>query len=491
MSPKQNGTVTPIKFNAGGNKKRLTQSNNNNDSNNTADPSTHNQSVSSVHSGSMKWIQTGLQKKQTPLNIKHWIATVLTLDGRDKFTKVLQYSCRLLGWYFAALAARSSSSAVSIAGGGSSGGDGGMPPQQFYQALSTRFTSLYKSLVTSRKAFRMGRSVIEWDKIRSMGWGDYLGYLLCHPLEEGGANDAIKDVEDCGGVGEGNRHSLGRYDTHPILEEDEELDDDDDNSWNGDEKSAAVEEKKDDASTTHQPPSEKNKKVVSRPDRPILPSRISSNIGWGPSNTTAAIEEDTSSSSPSQPHHHPPPPRTVSEMGRQMYRPYPSRSSTSFGSYQQLKGTTAASTSTLSKQQTPLTPAWKLIGGTFKLVGLMGFWAFDNLSFLTSSGFLDPIASDSKSNATIRTKRKQRASEYAARCYFMGGLAGLYVNLRSFWIHRNGALDEADEDIIITITMNLLTPPAAAAMTKTVTIVVHIKLSRRLNKSTLNFSWHY
>jgi len=446
MSPKQNGTVTPIKFNAGGNKKRLTQSNNNNDSNNTADPSTHNQSVSSVNSGSMKWIQTGLQKKQTPLNIKHWIATVLTLDGRDKFTKVLQYSCRLLGWYFAGLATRSSSSAAgssSIAGGGSSGGDGGMPPQQFYQALSTRFTSLYKSLVTSRKAFRMGRSVVEWDKIRSMGWGDYLGYLLCHPLEEGGANDAIKDVEeDCGGVGEGNRHSLGRYDTHPILEEDEELDDDDDNSWNGDEKSAAVEEKKDDASTTHQPLSEKNKKVVSRPERPILPSRISSNIGWGPSNTTAAIEEDTSSS-PSLPHHPPPPPRTVSEMGRQMYRPYPSQSSTSFGSYQQLKGTTTASTSTLSKQQTPPTPAWKLIGGTLKLVGLMGFWAFDNLSFLTSSGFLDPITSDSKSNATIRTKRKQRASEYAARCYFMGGLAGLYVNLRSFWIHRNGALVKA------------------------------------------------
>mmetsp|Transcript_7952 Transcript_7952/g.16263 ORF Transcript_7952/g.16263 Transcript_7952/m.16263 type:complete len:234 (+) Transcript_7952:159-860(+) len=223
MSPKQKGTVTPIKFNAGGNKKRPTQSNNNNDSNNTADPSTHNQSVSSDNSGSMKWIQTGLQKKQTPLNIKHWIATVLTLDGRDKFTKVLQYSCRLLGWYFAGLAARSSSSAVSIAGGGSSGGDGGMPPQQFYQALSTRFTSLYKSLVTSRKAFRMGRSVIEWDKIRSMGWGHYLGYFLSHPLEEGAVKDANNEIEDCGdGVGEGNRHSFKRHDTHTILEEEEE-----------------------------------------------------------------------------------------------------------------------------------------------------------------------------------------------------------------------------------------------------------------------------
>ena len=87
----------------------------------------------------------------------------------------------------------------------------------------------------------------------------------------------------------------------------------------------------------------------------------------------------------------------------------------------------------------------------------MGFWTFDNLSFLTSSGFLDPITTTTKSSSngnggkdsksssivTIRTKRKQHASEYAARCYFMGGLAGLYVNLRSFWIHRNGPLREA------------------------------------------------
>jgi hypothetical protein len=84
-----------------------------------------------------------------------------------------------------------------------------------------------------------------------------------------------------------------------------------------------------------------------------------------------------------------------------------------------------------------------LIGGTLKLLGLMGFWAFDNISFLTSSGFLDPIRGDTESNATIRTNRQKAVSEYAARCYFMGGLAGLYVNLHSFWIHTIGALAEA------------------------------------------------
>ncbi|KAL7448257.1 hypothetical protein ACHAWC_000480 [Mediolabrus comicus] len=145
-------------------------------------------------------------------------------------------------------------------------------------------------------------------------------------------------------------------------------------------------------------------------------------------------------------------------MGRGMYRPYPSQSSTSFGSYTQLKdGTTLAKKTTSSScPPPPPTPAWKLIGGTLKLLGLMGFWAFDNFSFLTTSGFLDPIhlgnptstsnssgATKSNSVTSVRTRRKKWASENAARCYFMGGLAGLYVNLRSFWIHRNGALAEA------------------------------------------------
>ena len=437
-------------------KNQATNTNNNNNNNNFAN---------SKSNAMVEWIQSGLHKKQSPLLIKNWIATVLTLDGRDKFTKVLQYSSRLLGWYFAGLAATRSIPTTS----GMVQQQQQQQQQQLYQALSTRFTSLYKSLVTSRKAFRMGRSVIEWDKIQSMGWGHYLGYLLRHPLAEGGGDDDDDDYdelekEDCVGVGvdgdgeeASHHHSLGRYDTHPIPEEDEgeeergdddNDEDDDDGSWDGEETSATVEEKKDDTTTTtqHQPLSEKNKKVVSRPARPVLPSRVSSNIGWGPSNTTAIDVNASSSSSKSQ-HQHPPPPRTVSEMGRRMYQPYPSQSSSSFGSYKQLKGT---STSTLTKKtlSSPPTPAWKLIGGTLKLLGLMGFWAFDNLSFLTSSGFLDPITSDgTKSNnattTTIRTKRKQRASEYAGRCYFVGGLAGLYVNLRSFWIHRNGALAEA------------------------------------------------
>ena len=227
--------------------------------------------------------------------------------------------------------------------------------QLIYQAISQRFTSLYKALVTSRKAFRMGRSIIEWDKIRSMGWGEYLGYWMTHPLVEGGVSSMDKDNEEewrmMGGSGGQGGQLLLRRDTHPIPEEDEhdvddEQDEDDDGSWNGQEASS-VEEKKDDP----QQQLSSEKVIISRPGRPILPSRISSNIGWGPSNTTNASETLSSSR---EAHHSQPssPSRTVSEMGRQMYRPYPSSQSST--SYQQLKGTTTSTSSTVSKQPPPL-----------------------------------------------------------------------------------------------------------------------------------------
>lgn len=84
-----------------------------------------------------------------------------------------------------------------------------------------------------------------------------------------------------------------------------------------------------------------------------------------------------------------------------------------------------------------------------KLLGLMGFWAFDNVSFLTGSGFLDPISSgvgDKKvlvdPKAGDRLKRKKSASEWAGRCYFAGSIGGLYVNARALWEH-NAKLSEA------------------------------------------------
>lgn len=98
------------------------------------------------------FIKIGLEKKQTARAIKSWAALALTLDGRDKITKVLQYISRFLGWYLA---------------GGS------------LKTQSLRFNAVYKALATSRKAFRLGRSLIEIEKLRPIP-----GMILWHLQDE-------------------------------------------------------------------------------------------------------------------------------------------------------------------------------------------------------------------------------------------------------------------------------------------------------------------
>jgi hypothetical protein len=102
-------------------------------------------------------LEAGLCRKATPWAIQPWAALVLTLDGRDKITKVLQYASRFLGWWLA---------------GGS------------HKNQSVRFTTLYKSLAMSRKAFRLGRSFIELEKLRSMGLVGLIFWHLQSSLEE-------------------------------------------------------------------------------------------------------------------------------------------------------------------------------------------------------------------------------------------------------------------------------------------------------------------
>ena len=367
------------------------------------------------HSSALTVLLTGVGRKRSALELKSWIACVLTLDGRDKVTKVLQYTSRLLTWYFAGLATKCNSNgedASGVAGGSLSLLAAAISSPalrgKLYVALSERFNALYKAFVTSRKAFRMGRSFIELDKLVSMGWGDYIRYFLANPLE--------------GGVGNTVTRSLERFDTHTIHEGDE-----DEASWDGegDQFSDDKEEKKSDHGDYA--------KEVRIPGRPHLPSRISSNVGWGPTTAISSGKQDQSNKKMTH---------TVSEIGAQMYKPSPTRTS-SAGSFNQIRD---ASIST-SIVPSPPDPIWKLLGGSLKLIGLMGFWAFDNISFMTNAGFLDPITLDSTSSVSDpkrdRLRRKKRASEIAGRFYFMGGLAGLYVNSRSLWAHRNGALKEA------------------------------------------------
>lgn len=82
-------------------------------------------------------------------------------------------------------------------------------------------------------------------------------------------------------------------------------------------------------------------------------------------------------------------------------------------------------------------PAWKVLGNALKTIGLLGFWAFDNASFLTGSGVVDDF---SIHEPKLRVQKRQQlaasCSKLANRSYFVGGLAGLVVSWRSYLEHR-------------------------------------------------------
>lgn len=350
--------------------------------------------------------------------MKNWIACLLTLDGRDKSTKVLQYLCRMLSWWFGTLAT-SGSSVVRT--------HGWMILLNrtnriaLYKVLSVRFNLLYKSFVESRKAFRMGRMFIEYDKLRSMGWGDYLAGMMSIPTSDGCSKVCVED---------GERLKMN-YPTHSIPEHHNEDHVDEDAGreiWDDD----------DDEKKFEQPQeTSPDERVVARPSRPHLSSKVSSNIGWGPGIVSEERPNPNNDSNTSCEKKNPPP-RTVSELGAT----YKSSPSFSFG-LMKTHGMIIADAAAVP-------PFWKLFGPSLKLIGLMGFWTFDNLAFLTGTGFLDPFShsSDEKMDPkTLRLQRKKRASEWGARFYFMGAVAGLYVNLRLIWEHSRGALQQARHEM--------------------------------------------
>ena len=195
-------------------------------------------------------LQQGLGKKATPLALASWVKLALTLDGRDKITKVCQYSARMLAWWYIGT------------------------------NQAKRFKSVQTSLTTSRKAFRLGRSLIEIQKIRDSG---FLELFFGGP--------------------------------------------------------------------------------------------------------TSCKKSD---------------------------------------------------------------PAWKIVGTAMKMVGLMGFWIGDNVSFLTGSGLFDDYREgiDQKERLAKRNELKTKASLFANRTYFFGCLAGLVTGLRSYWTHRQTTIREAHARLV-------------------------------------------
>lgn len=95
----------------------------------------------------------------------------------------------------------------------------------------------------------------------------------------------------------------------------------------------------------------------------------------------------------------------------------------------------SAGTNALSATATNTYLSWRTMCAMCKLLGLMGFWFGDNVSYLITTGFLE-------------SKRKESWQFFAARCYFFGALAGLYANLREIIEHRSNLRESKDKFLL-------------------------------------------
>lgn len=236
----------------------------------------------------------GFRNKPT-LGLRAWNHLILTLDGRDKVTKLLQYLCRLLAWWL-------------------------QQPHQNYSSrqlsaffIAERFVAMKNSLAMSRKAFRLGRSMIEIQKIQSLGILQWIELYLKkrHPS----TNVSENATKAC---------------TNTILQ----------------------------------------------PLRTILHSMIHPRV-------TSTLPTDSSS-----------------------------------------------------------VPFWNIAGNLIKSIGLLLFWAADNMSFLYQSGFLDDYQINSKDRLYKRSLQITMSTNIANRSYFTAALAGLVTNWNVYWNYTTKQLME-------------------------------------------------
>ena len=95
----------------------------------------------SVSERILSFFRDGTRRKASSSDIEAWIKLSLTLDGRDKLTKVLQYVARFLAWSL----------------------------QGTFKNQAKRLDALKSSLSNGRKAFRLGRTLMEVQTLRTMG----------------------------------------------------------------------------------------------------------------------------------------------------------------------------------------------------------------------------------------------------------------------------------------------------------------------------------
>jgi len=106
-------------------------------------------------------LRSGMSRKASIDALKPWVALSLSLDGRDKITKIMQYLSRLLAWRCEGLAAAVAASAAALSSPSALS-------NHEWLVLATKFRSAQAKLTESRKAYRLGRSLVELHRLRNL-----------------------------------------------------------------------------------------------------------------------------------------------------------------------------------------------------------------------------------------------------------------------------------------------------------------------------------
>lgn len=248
-------------------------------------------------------------RNKPSFGLRAWNHLILTLDGRDKVTKLLQYVCRLLAWWLQQPKIAISNKRY-------------VTSRLLTFLNAERFAAMKNSLATSRKAFRLGRSMVEIQKIQSLGIFQLLDSYLKRLLLSSDPSDDSKVT------------------TNTLL----------------------------------------------RPLRTVIHSIV-----------------------------HP----------------------------------------LLLSVNVPLTPSadrvnilyWNVAGNSIKSLGLLIFWAADNMSFLLQSGFLDDYQTEANDRLYKRSRQIAKATNIANQSYFIAAIAGLATNWISYWKYTSKEMLELKNNV--------------------------------------------
>lgn len=275
-------------------------------------------------------LQTSLSSKSSPFALKPWVSLSQTLDGRDKITKVIQYTSRLLGFYYESI----------------------HPIHNPTRAQS--FRRLQQALTQARKPFRFGKSLNEIQKLKDLGLVHWLAYYLRQfivnvmaPSNDGGAStlaldgESVKDGEDSDSNGHdgddnGVIQSVASVHWHPNV---------------------VADDGRNTTSTIHASNINSNKKSWTTNTHP--PSIILSKEHQQISDPNSDL-----SSSP------------LKKILYQYLSQYIDESKLTQNQNGQI---------TISNEPPPI---WKILTSALKIIGLAGFWAGDNVAYLHTAGFL-------------------------------------------------------------------------------------------------------